>query len=63
MSLKNSRKALKSILAGSVIFASLAVTIGAGCVWVLKNVSARRLFKNKCVPHKDVWIKFAGTQH
>jgi hypothetical protein len=51
MFLKNSRKVIKSILAGSVIFANLAVTIGAGCVWVLKIVSARHLFKNKCVPH------------
>jgi len=43
MSLKNSRKSLKSILARSVIFASFAVMIGAGCAWFPKNVPARPL--------------------
>jgi hypothetical protein len=49
MSLKNSRKILKSILARSVIFVSFAVTTGAGYAWVPKNVPARPLPRNKCL--------------
>jgi hypothetical protein len=47
MCLKNSRKALKRILARSAIFVSFAVTIGAGSARALKNVSARHLPQNK----------------
>jgi hypothetical protein len=47
MSLKNSRTVLKSILARSVIFVSFAVTTGAGCALVPKNVPARTLYRNK----------------
>ena len=48
MCLKNSWKALKSILARSAIFASFAVTTGAGSARALKDVRARRLPRNKC---------------
>lgn len=47
MSLKNSRTVLKSILARSVISVSFAVTTGAGCARVPKNVPARLLYRNK----------------
>jgi hypothetical protein len=43
MSLKNSRKVLRSILAKSVIFVNFAVMIDAGCAGFKKNVSARHL--------------------
>ncbi len=52
MSLRNSRKVLKSILARDVIFVSFAVTIVAGSAWVPKNVHAKHLSKNKCLLYK-----------
>jgi hypothetical protein len=54
MSLKNSRKVLKNIHARSVIFASFAVTIGAGSARALKNVNAKDFPRKKYLLYKKV---------
>lgn len=52
MSLKNRMKILKSIIARSVIFVSFAVTIGAGCAYVLKNVREERFYVIRTLSHR-----------